>query len=175
MTNHEDFNVDEAQVGRVLHFVVDNGHGLRCRPALVVEDWPEQGKPGYVNLIVFPDGSNDGDYGKDKHDHPYTYQSGEIILGGPSNSVRTRTGPVDSPARTIWETSVNPNHAVRAFRTWHWPRECKTMENPASPFQSNDIGRIHHNHAAGFVDPHNCIACHSQDKSNLPDKALESR
>lgn len=58
--------MDRAQVGRILHYVLDNGVGLHCRPALVVEDFPSSKKPGYVNLKVSLDGSNDDP----RTDHP---------------------------------------------------------------------------------------------------------
>lgn len=130
--NNTELNTDEAQVGRILHFVAENSWGLVCRPAIVVEDWPSQGKPGYVNLQVFTDGLNDGKFSED-------------ALLNVSKGV-------------VWETSVLPNHAVRAHRTWHWPRECTSMQKPAPPFIQNGQNR-HHNHAEGFVDTNNCYAC----------------
>lgn len=123
----EEINVDEATVGRILHFVMAKGERVTCRPALVVEDWPNQGKPGYVNLAVFPDGSND---------------------------------KVDK--MVLWETSVLPNHAVRAARTWHWPRECNHMEVAATPFHRADGSLAYHNHSAGMIDIQNCIGCLEQ-------------
>lgn len=62
--NEEVSNVDNSehpQIGRTLHFVIYNGLHIRCRPALVVEDFsfaPNRRK-GYVNLRVATDGAND--------------------------------------------------------------------------------------------------------------------
>ncbi len=50
--------------GRIVHFVMPGG---QHRPAIVVHVWPPSMlmKPGYVNLTVFTDWSNDGvDYSK---------------------------------------------------------------------------------------------------------------
>lgn len=125
-----------AQIGRVLHFVIDKGYKLQCRPALVVEDWPEQGKPGYVNLVVFIDGIND--IGNRLEEYPPT---------------------------SIWETSVLPNHAVRAHRSWHWPKECTHLADAQAPFVAVDKKRYHHSHANGVVDLHNCYGCMIVDSS----------
>lgn len=158
----QEFNVDEAQIGRILHYVIDKGYKLQCRPAIVVEDWPDQGKPGYVNLVVFLDGTNDASAGgEDVHVHDYGFESGELVIGGPSNWREVKTGPAKGSKLTDWQTSVNPNHAVRAHRTWHWPRECTSMHEPAKPYE-NLNHRYHHNHAAGVVDEHNCYACHQE-------------
>lgn len=46
--------------GRIVHFVAPNG---KHRPAIVVHVWSVD-KPGYVQLQVFTDGSNDGEWGK---------------------------------------------------------------------------------------------------------------
>lgn len=160
MTN-EDFNVDEAQIGRVLHFVIDKAGQPQCRPAFVVHDWPSQGKPGYVNLVVFPDGTNDGKYGTDQHDHSYSYTEGEMVIGGQSNMRSGRVGGANSSLLTRWETSVFPNHGTKAVRSWHWPRECARLQEPMAPYKAQD-GLQHHNHADGVVDVHNCYACSRQ-------------
>lgn len=49
--------------GRIVHFVTEWGEH---RPAIVVKVWRDlQGSPpGYSNLQVFSDGSNDGDWGR---------------------------------------------------------------------------------------------------------------
>lgn len=69
--NEEVSNVDNSehpQIGRTLHFVIDNGLHVRCRIAFVVEDFsfaPNRQK-GYVNLKYLTDGLNDnpdGDLG----------------------------------------------------------------------------------------------------------------
>ena len=55
--------------GRFVGYVLDGKQAApesrgKTRPALVVEDWPDtdsgQNSKGMVNLIVFPDGTNDG-------------------------------------------------------------------------------------------------------------------
>lgn len=142
--NDQEFNVDEAQVGRILHFVTREGN---CRPALVVNDWPGAGRPGYVNLVVFPDGSNDRDrdYGIDKHVHKLEEDK--------------RTDIANMPLLTRWETSVHPNHAVRAVGFWHWPRECKNLQDAAPPYIDKAGVKTFHTHAAGIVDARNCYAC----------------
>lgn len=157
----EEFNVDEVQIGRILHFVTYNRDRPQCRPAIVVEDWPNQGKPGYANMIVFPDGSNDGKYGVDDHKHGYSQRTGEPRIGGPSNVARANTDIANVPLLTRWETSVLPNHAVKAVRSWHWPRECSKLHAAMEPFKSED-GIIHHNHEESVNDPHNCPACQRQ-------------
>jgi hypothetical protein len=147
---NQDINMDEAQVGRILHFVISDSQGRsQCRPAIVVNDWPAQGKPGYVNIVVFTDGSNDGKYGTDDHVH---------------NGLN-KADPANLTLSNRWETSVLPNHAVRAIRSWHWPRECKALAQPASPFVNSAKERYHHNHADGMVDTHNCSACHMEHES----------
>lgn len=45
--------------GRIVHFVAPNG---QHRPAIVVRVWDKIA--GYVQLQVFTDGSNDGEWGK---------------------------------------------------------------------------------------------------------------
>lgn len=52
--------------GRIVHFVVPDGpHAGEHRPAIVVKVWRQgDGTPpanGYSNLLVFMDGTNDGD------------------------------------------------------------------------------------------------------------------
>lgn len=148
MNENQDM-VDEVQIGRVLHFVIEKGQVVQCRPALVVEDWPNQGKPGYCNLVVFPDGTNDGAYGTDQHMHNH----GIAKTDGANTSLLVR-----------WETSVLPNHAVRSVRSWHWPRECVHLSQPPEPFVNEAKERFHHNHATGVVDIHNCIACNYASK-----------
>lgn len=145
MTNENNGLDLNASVGRVLHFVIENRHGIRCRPAVVVEDWPESGKPGYVNLQVFTDGSNDGHYGLDDHEH--------------GMSIGPRTEKANETLSTRWETSVLPNHAVKAVRSWHWPRLCSGLEQPPEPYVDGSNTRYHHNHKAEMADEHNCLAC----------------
>lgn len=141
-------NVDEAVVARVLHFVLDVYKPV-CRPAIVVNDWPGVGRTGFVNLVVFPDGSNDGVTGH-THDLP------DLVGGG-----HTRISEfIYTP---IWVTSVLPNHAVRAVRSWHWPRECKALIEPAPPyFHEFSKKYFYHTHAADMTDEHNCYACSVQ-------------
>lgn len=141
--NQTEQDPDVAQIGRVLHFVIDKGHKLQCRPALVVEDWPEQGKPGYVNLVVFVDGSNDK----------------------PTAQRPNNTAEMWELNPTLWETSVMPNHAVRAHRSWHWPKECSHLDEPLAPYIGVDRKRYHHNHRGDVVDLHNCYGCMVKDSS----------
>lgn len=61
-------------------------------------------------------------------------------------------------ALTAWETSVIASHAVKVERSWHWPRECSGLVL-AAPAEVIEGQRYAHNHAVGFVDPHNCRAC----------------
>lgn len=115
-------NVDEAQIGRVLHYILENG---KCRPALVLEDW---GGTGTVNLIVFPDGSNDGKEAIDNHQH--NYEAPGLLaptIGGPHVPNTARSGPANAPLVGIWKTSVKPEHKVKKSGSWHWPRECAGM------------------------------------------------
>lgn len=131
MTNQRELNNDEITIARTVHFVIEQHGRLRCRPAVVVEDWPESGRPGYVNIQVFTDNTNDMPY-----------------------------GAANGYSGIQWETSVLPNHAFRAHRSWHWPRECQEMQNPMEPpVDDDDKIRWHHNHGSGMRDPHNCHAC----------------
>lgn len=155
--------LDDIQISRVVHFVIPSG---KCRPAIVVEDWPGSGKPGYVNLVVFPDGSNDGKYGADDHTHQYAEQ---VLIGG--KSLNNSTDRANLPLLVGWETSVLPNHAVRAIRTWHWGRECSKLHKPQSSFVDDNKEVWHHNHVDGFIDIHNCVGCIAQakyTKENIP-------
>ena len=52
--------MDGLTEGRVVHFVTQAGDH---RPAVVVRVWAT-GRPGYINLQVLTDGSNDGEWGK---------------------------------------------------------------------------------------------------------------
>ncbi len=100
---------DDLLISRVLHYVIEVKGKLKCRAALVVEDW---GGGEKVNLVVFPDGSNDEKYGIDNHIH-----------SGPSGP----TSGANVPLLSRWETSVLPNHDEKAAGTWHWPRECSRL------------------------------------------------
>lgn len=140
----EELNVDVATVGRILHLVITSG---RCRPATVVEAFEySQNKPGAVNLVVLLDGSNDGLIGVDQH----THSSAELL--NPTNGANV-------PLLTRWETSVLPNHAVRAVRSWHWPRECANLAHPLAPFTSKEKEVFYHNHIEGIEDIQRCYAC----------------
>lgn len=163
MNQDQELNVDVAQVGRILHFVIENGWGLKCRPAIVVEDWPGQGKPGYVNLVVYTDGKNDGAYGTDKHYHQYQRYDPAVQ----ADPYQAPTYEVNDSLLTRWETSVMPNHAVKAKGTWHWPRECQSMHEPKAPFVKEDKSKVHHNHAEGFVDVRNCYACTLEEQTRV--------
>lgn len=155
----EELNVDEVQVSRSLHFVVHTHGQNRCRPAVVVEAWHDQGKPGYCNLVVFTDGTNDGQYGTDEHKHFFGQQDSDT----PVKVYGLDTSKANLSLLTRWETSVMPNHAVRAVRSWHWPRECKGLELPAAPYTNLAKEVFHHNHGDSVKDPHNCYACRLQE------------
>lgn len=109
-------DLDEAQVGRILHFVTEIDSIIQCRPAIVISTLPNQGKPGCINLSVWLD---------------------------------------EGQGR---ENFVYPNHAVKAFGTWHWPRGCESLEKAARPFEKFGK-RTHHNHGIGIRDMRNCYAC----------------
>lgn len=55
--------MDGLTEGRIVHFVTAAGEH---RPAIVVRVWRDlqERYPGYSNLQVFTDGSNDGDWGR---------------------------------------------------------------------------------------------------------------
>lgn len=166
--NENQDTLDEVSVGRILHFVIPSG---KCRPAITVEDWQGNGQPGLCNLVVFPDGSNDGKYGVDDHTHQTTGSKSidPRIFG--DGVIAERTGSANLPLLVGWETSVHPNHAVKAIRTWHWPRECKGLHPPASPFTDENKETWHHNHVDGMRDPHNCPGCIAEAryaKENIP-------
>lgn len=134
----QDTEVSDATVSRILHFVVAVKGELRCRPAMVVEDFG--GRSNTVNLQVFTDGSNDGPYGTDDHGHGHHDKA-------------------NLPLSLRWETSVLMNNLVRAQGTWHWPRLCKTLNESAEPYKDSTGQLVYHNHSEGLVDERNCIAC----------------
>lgn len=165
--NENQDSVDNAEIVRLLHFVLDKyPYPNKCRPAMVVEDWPGKGPSGLVNLVVFTDGTNDGKYGQDDHTHQYTSQ---IIAGG---TLRSSTDRANLPLLIGWETSVLPNHSVKAVRSWHWPRECKSLHEPMEVFiEEFTKERYYHNHADGMTDIHNCVGCIARAKfvkENIP-------
>lgn len=123
-------NID-VTVGRILHYVYDDGKHLRCRPALVTAECPDQGQPGLVNLALFLDGFDLGV---------------EIVK---SNEIRMQYR---------WEAFVAPNHAVKVFRSWHWPRECSSLTSAEIPYIKHNQ-RFHHTHASGAGSRVNCFAC----------------
>lgn len=102
---------DELLIARVLHYVIQVRGKLKCRAAIVVEDW---GGGEKVNLVVFPDGSNDEKYGIDDHSHRV---DGTVFP----------TGPANVPLLNRWETSISPDHNKKTVGTWHWPRECSRL------------------------------------------------
>ncbi len=76
--------------GRIVHYVMPNGEH---RPAIVVNVWKVSGScEGYVNLVVFVDGSND---------------------------VKSTREVLDI-ATTLWETSVCFDDKEKPSHTWHW-------------------------------------------------------
>lgn len=156
--NENQDSVDNAEIVRLLHFVLDKyPYPNKCRPAMVVEDWPGRWPSGLVNLVVFPDGTNDGPYGVDDHRH---YHNNE------------HTDRANTSLLIRWETSVLPNHSIKAVRSWHWPRECKNLHEPAEVFIDEFTKeRYYHNHADGLEDLHNCVGCIAKAKfvkENIP-------
>lgn len=142
----QDTEVSDATVSRILHFVVAVKGELRCRPAMVVEDFG--GRSNTVNLQVFTDGSNDGPYGTDDHQHRLS-----------PGSLPDSTAHVNLPLSLRWETSVLMNNLVRAQGTWHWPRLCKSLNESAEPYRDSTGQLVYHNHSEGLKDERNCIAC----------------
>lgn len=135
---------DKAEVSRSLHFVIENIQGIRCRPGIVVEDYPELRQPGLVDLAVFTDGANDGKYGTDDHLH--------------SVEVDASTGRVNHILPTRLEVAVKPNHACRAVGSWHWPRECHSLQDPINPYVDSTNVKWHHSHGLGHAGDF-CAAC----------------
>jgi hypothetical protein len=146
----ENQEVTDATVSRIVHFLIESHGELRCRPAMVVEDW--NGKSNTINLQVFTDGSNDRAYGLDDHDH-------RDLKKQITDEDSARTGKANLPLSLRWETSVMANNVVKAKGTWHWPRLCKGLAVPAAPYKDNLGSLIHHNHVEGLTDERNCNAC----------------
>lgn len=96
----EDRRVEGVAVGRVVHFVVPDGQGYRVHPGsprphlagIITQVWNPDS--GYVNLTVFPDGTNQFDSG-----------GGNIA----TSLVRWETS-------VLFDASADP-----APRTWHFP------------------------------------------------------
>jgi hypothetical protein len=77
--------------GRIVHFVMPSGEH---RPAIVVRVWNDADmSKGYINLVVFVDGSND--------------------------VRRVLAEPLAEPVTTVWETSIYYSE-TKEPRTWHW-------------------------------------------------------
>lgn len=131
----------DAEISRILHFVIDKNPNPRCRPGIVVEDHLPNNPLALVNLVVFLDGSNDSPWGIDKHRHDNNAPSANLINC------------------THWEPSITPNHLVRVVGTWHWPRECGSLVNPAEPFTDDERRRVFHMHVEGIRDLNHCTAC----------------
>lgn len=170
--NENQDSVDNAEIGRILHFVLDKyPNPNKCRPAIVVEDWPGNGRTGLVNIAVFTDGSNDGKYGVDDHTHQipglFRIEDATIV-----EKLPYKTDKANLPLMVGWETSVLPNHAVKAVRTWHWPRECKSLHEPMEVFiEEYTKERYYHNHGNDMTDIHNCVGCIAKAKfikENIP-------
>lgn len=110
---NEELDLDQAQVGRILHFVIDKGNYLKCSPAIVVEELPVVGS---VLLQVF------------------------------------------SRDEISYHIDSSPNHDVKVFHSWHWPRECAKLHTAAKPY----VGlkqKYHHTHEQNVIDTNNCYAC----------------
>lgn len=143
----QDTEVSDATVSRILHFVVAVKGELRCRPAMVVEDFG--GRSNTVNLQVFTDGTNDGPYGTDDHGHKSEHR----------HEHEHSISKANLPLSLRWETSVLMNNLVRAQGTWHWPRLCKSLNESAEPYRDSTGQLVYHNHSEGLKDERNCIAC----------------
>lgn len=81
-------NFIAASEGRIVH--VHTPGVSHCQPALVVRAWGDG--TGSLNLLVFPDGSNDAPF-----------------------------GGADPGALVTWATSVAHSDEAGENRTWHWP------------------------------------------------------
>lgn len=138
---------DKAEISRVLHFVIDTPNGIKCRPAIVLEDYLELRQPGLVDLVVFPDGGMDGPYGVDRHDHQSLPDNDEL-----------HTGKANYPLTGRLETAIRPNHSCRGVRSWHWPRECKALQDPINPYVDSTGVKFHHVHGLGIAGDF-CSAC----------------
>lgn len=140
---------DKAEISRSLHFVIQTpNNGLRCRPGIVVEDFPELRQPGLVDMVVFPDGAMDGKYGVDNHRH-----STDDNMPDAGNTTRA-----NYPLTGRLETAVRPNHSCRAVGSWHWPRECSALQDPINPY-TDETGVIYnHVHGLGIAGDF-CPAC----------------
>lgn len=90
--------MDGLAVGRLVHYVLKGGRSEGDhRPAIVVRNWVADGSPqnvypeGYVNLVVFLDGYNDG----------------------------TPTEVSNYGGTVAWATSVHYSEGLEPG-TWHW-------------------------------------------------------
>lgn len=146
MTEHKP--ADKAEVSRILHYVIENSQGIRCRPAIVVENYPELHQPGLVDVMVFPDGGMDGRYGVDDHRH-----------GSDDNMPEaSKTTRANYNIGGRLEQGVRPNHFCRAVGSWHWPRECHAIPDPINPYIDSTGLKVNHNHGLGISDAA-CKAC----------------
>ena len=135
---------EEITVGRIMHFVLgrDSRNPCSCRPAIVVQNWGGLNPLASLNMVVFTDGKNDGQYGTDAQN------------------------PTGSAVLTQWETSVMAAHEVKVKRSWHWPRECSGLVAAAETIIDGKL--TDHPHAVGIVDPHNCWTCKEAAKETAP-------
>lgn len=147
MTNEREPH-DKAEISRSLHFVIDTPNGIKCRPGTVVEDYPEVRQPGLVDLAVFTDGPMDGKYGIDDHRH-----GSDDNMPEAGNTTR-----VNYTLAARLETAVRPNHACRAVGSWHWPRECRALQDPINPYIDGTGLKYYHVHGLGIAGDF-CAAC----------------
>lgn len=140
---------DKAEVSRILHFVIETPSlGIRCRPAIVVEDYPELRQPGLVDISVFTDGAADGPYGIDNHRH-----GSDDNMPEAGNTTR-----VNYSLASRLEVAIRPNHSCRAVGSWHWPRECRVLQDPINPYIDTTGVKVHHVHGLGLAGDF-CPAC----------------
>lgn len=152
MTNEREPH-DKAEIARILHFVIDTPSGIKCRPGIVVEDHPELRQPGLIDLVVWPDGGMDGRYGVDDHRH-----------GSDDNMPdASKTTRANYAIAGRLETAVRPNHACRGVGSWHWPRECKTLQDPINPYIDSVGQKYHHVHGLGLSGDY-CAACRRENE-----------
>ena len=86
--------MEGVEIGRIVHFVLPGGEE---RPMLILRVW--NASTGYVNGLVFRDGSND---------------DAELPI--------PRMNQADVRC-DVWMTSVPYDGETKAERSWHWPKD----------------------------------------------------
>jgi len=94
---------DHAQVGRILHFVISDEIA--------------------IDSII-----------KDGHVIAQSISSVKccpaivVAINGPIGCVNLSVFS-DGEGVVDWEQAVWPNHLIKKWRTWHWPRECSNLKD----------------------------------------------